>query len=74
LIYLNTETLELQEHGKERAMTETLSHWIDGKRRDGYSGRTAPVFDLTRGKERARDVITPAVGGSLPSLPLFCPP
>jgi hypothetical protein len=55
-------------------MTETLSHWIDGKRRDGYSGRTAPVFDLTRGKERARDVITPAVGGRLPSLPLFCPP
>jgi len=35
-------------------MTETISHWIDGKRQDGYSGRTGPIFDPATGKERAR--------------------
>jgi malonate-semialdehyde dehydrogenase (acetylating)/methylmalonate-semialdehyde dehydrogenase len=35
-------------------MTETISHWIDGKRQDGYSGRTGPVFDPATGRERAR--------------------
>ena len=55
-------------------MTETISHWIDGKRRDGYSGRTGPVFDLARGKERARGVILYAIGDSPASHPPFCPP
>ncbi|MEO2169503.1 MAG: CoA-acylating methylmalonate-semialdehyde dehydrogenase [bacterium] len=35
-------------------MTETISHWIDGKPQDGQSGRTGPVFDPATGKERAR--------------------
>jgi malonate-semialdehyde dehydrogenase (acetylating)/methylmalonate-semialdehyde dehydrogenase len=35
-------------------MTETVSHWIDGKRQDGLSGRTGPVFDPATGRERAR--------------------
>ncbi len=55
-------------------MTETISHWIDGKRRDGHSGRTGPVFDLARRKERARGVILHAIGDSPASHPPFCPP
>jgi malonate-semialdehyde dehydrogenase (acetylating)/methylmalonate-semialdehyde dehydrogenase len=35
-------------------MTETISHWINGKRQDGVSGRTGPVFDPATGAERAR--------------------
>ena len=35
-------------------MTETISHWIDGKPQDGQSGRSGPVFDPATGKERAR--------------------
>jgi malonate-semialdehyde dehydrogenase (acetylating)/methylmalonate-semialdehyde dehydrogenase len=35
-------------------MTETISHWIDGKPRDGQSGRSGPVFDPATGVERAR--------------------
>jgi malonate-semialdehyde dehydrogenase (acetylating)/methylmalonate-semialdehyde dehydrogenase len=35
-------------------MTETISHWIDGKRQDGCSGRTGPVFDPATGRETAR--------------------
>jgi malonate-semialdehyde dehydrogenase (acetylating)/methylmalonate-semialdehyde dehydrogenase len=35
-------------------MTETISHWIDGKRQDGRSGRSGPVFDPATGTERAR--------------------
>jgi malonate-semialdehyde dehydrogenase (acetylating)/methylmalonate-semialdehyde dehydrogenase len=35
-------------------MTETLTHWIDGKRQDGSSGRSGPVFDPATGRERAR--------------------
>jgi malonate-semialdehyde dehydrogenase (acetylating)/methylmalonate-semialdehyde dehydrogenase len=35
-------------------VTETISHWIDGKRQDGHSGRTGPVFDPATGSERAR--------------------
>jgi malonate-semialdehyde dehydrogenase (acetylating)/methylmalonate-semialdehyde dehydrogenase len=31
-----------------------ISHWIDGKRDDGHSGRTGPVFDPATGKEQAR--------------------
>ena len=35
-------------------MTDTISHWIDGKPQDGQSGRTGPVFDPATGRERAR--------------------
>ena len=35
-------------------MTETISHWNDGKRQDGGSGRTGPVVDPATGRERAR--------------------
>jgi len=35
-------------------MSDTISHWIDGKPQDGQSGRTGPVFDPATGKERAR--------------------
>ncbi len=35
-------------------MTETISHWIDGKQQDGYSARTGPVFDPATGRERSR--------------------
>ena len=35
-------------------MSETISHWIDGKPQDGQSGRTGPVFDPATGTERAR--------------------
>ena len=35
-------------------MTETLSHWVGGKPRDGQSGRTGPVYDPATGTERAR--------------------
>ena len=35
-------------------MTQTISHWIDGKRRDGCSGHTGPVFDPATGQETAR--------------------
>lgn len=35
-------------------MTDTISHWIDGKPQDGRSGRTGPVFDPATGRERAR--------------------
>jgi malonate-semialdehyde dehydrogenase (acetylating)/methylmalonate-semialdehyde dehydrogenase len=35
-------------------MAETISHWIDGKRQDGFSGRSGPVFDPATGRERAR--------------------
>ena len=35
-------------------MADQISHWIDGKPRDGQSGRTGPVFDPATGQERAR--------------------
>ena len=35
-------------------MAEIISHWIDGKRQDGVSGATGPVFDPATGQERAR--------------------
>jgi malonate-semialdehyde dehydrogenase (acetylating)/methylmalonate-semialdehyde dehydrogenase len=35
-------------------MTQTIPHWIDGKRQDSLSGRTGPVFDPATGTERAR--------------------
>jgi hypothetical protein len=35
-------------------MTETISHWIDGKRQDGYSDRTGSVFDAATGREKTR--------------------
>jgi malonate-semialdehyde dehydrogenase (acetylating)/methylmalonate-semialdehyde dehydrogenase len=35
-------------------MRETISHWIDGKRQDGYSERSGPVFDPATGKESSR--------------------
>ena len=35
-------------------MTETISHWADGKRQDGYSDRTGPVFGFPTGKEEVR--------------------
>jgi malonate-semialdehyde dehydrogenase (acetylating)/methylmalonate-semialdehyde dehydrogenase len=35
-------------------MRETISHWIDGKRQDGHSGRSGPVFDPATGRESAR--------------------
>ncbi len=35
-------------------MAEIISHWIDGKRQDGVSGATGPVFDPATGHERAR--------------------
>jgi malonate-semialdehyde dehydrogenase (acetylating)/methylmalonate-semialdehyde dehydrogenase len=35
-------------------MSDTISHWIDGKPQDGQSGRTGPVFDPATGKETAR--------------------
>jgi malonate-semialdehyde dehydrogenase (acetylating)/methylmalonate-semialdehyde dehydrogenase len=35
-------------------MSDVISHWIDGKPRDGTSGRHGPVFDPATGKERAR--------------------
>ncbi len=35
-------------------MTETIPHWIDGKRQDSFSGRSGPVFDPATGTERAR--------------------
>jgi malonate-semialdehyde dehydrogenase (acetylating)/methylmalonate-semialdehyde dehydrogenase len=35
-------------------MAETISHWIDGKPRDGQSGRSGPIFDPATGRERAR--------------------
>jgi malonate-semialdehyde dehydrogenase (acetylating)/methylmalonate-semialdehyde dehydrogenase len=37
-----------------KAMSEAISHWIDGATRDGTSGRDGPVFDPATGKERAR--------------------
>jgi malonate-semialdehyde dehydrogenase (acetylating)/methylmalonate-semialdehyde dehydrogenase len=35
-------------------MADQISHWIDGKPRDGQSGRSGPVFDPATGQERAR--------------------
>jgi malonate-semialdehyde dehydrogenase (acetylating)/methylmalonate-semialdehyde dehydrogenase len=35
-------------------MSETVSHWIDGKQQDGNSGNTGPIFDPATGRERAR--------------------
>lgn len=35
-------------------MVEIISHWIDGKRQDGVSGSTGPVFDPATGEERSR--------------------
>jgi malonate-semialdehyde dehydrogenase (acetylating)/methylmalonate-semialdehyde dehydrogenase len=35
-------------------MVEIISHWIDGKRQDGVSGATGPVFDPATGEERSR--------------------
>jgi hypothetical protein len=55
-------------------MTETISHGIDDKQRDGCSGRIGRVFDLAREKERAHGVILHAIGNSLVPRPPFCPP
>ncbi len=35
-------------------MADTITHWIDGKLRDGHSGRDGPVFDPGKGVEQAR--------------------
>jgi malonate-semialdehyde dehydrogenase (acetylating)/methylmalonate-semialdehyde dehydrogenase len=35
-------------------MAETIPHWIDGKPRDGQSGRTGPVYNPASGKEKVR--------------------
>jgi malonate-semialdehyde dehydrogenase (acetylating) / methylmalonate-semialdehyde dehydrogenase len=32
-------------------MTTRITHWIDGRRRDGTSGRTAPVFNPATGQQ-----------------------
>ena len=41
-------------------MAETITHWVDGKPRDGRSGRTGPVFDPATGNERGRASRSPA--------------
>ena len=35
-------------------MAESIPHWIDGKPRDGQSGRTGPLYDPATGSERGR--------------------
>jgi len=35
-------------------VTQTITHWIDGKPQDGQSGRTGPVFNPATGRETAR--------------------
>ena len=34
-------------------MAERITHWIDGKRVDGTSGRTGPVFNPATGLQTA---------------------
>jgi hypothetical protein len=63
-------------------MTETISHWADGKRQDGYSDRTGPVFGFPTGKEEVRVAFASvqevdnsglAAAGER-RLDVFCPP
>jgi malonate-semialdehyde dehydrogenase (acetylating)/methylmalonate-semialdehyde dehydrogenase len=55
LIHLNNDTLGLHPSAARReAMAESISHWIDGKPRDGQSGRSGPVFNPATGKQKAR--------------------
>ena len=35
------------------AMTQRISHWSDGRRTPGTSGRMAPVYDPTKGRRSA---------------------
>ena len=34
-------------------MTERISHWIDGRKTPGTSGRTAPVYNPATGRRSA---------------------
>jgi len=59
-------------------MTETISHWIDGKLQAGRSGQSGPVFDPATGKETRRvafasaDEVDGAVAVARAAFPAWC--